>query len=242
VPAEDWGSPAERQALADELLAVGNVGAAWWIVGQVPALPTLAEAVKEAFDAYADRPFVAPKPRKPRPEPAPDSDEDKRRRIKRKSRGARRAPITRPMVARYVAANFPDLSYTDDALTDAIAAERQRRKLAELLTMAPGALKAEIRLAEYLADKSRETGDRAWRWWLFYRNAARAELAKRPATPDRQAQMVCEVLLSPSEAVEQFPYRRRERLAIYRPGVPLKRLPLADLPDMTPRQAAGGAS
>jgi hypothetical protein len=87
IPSADWGSPAERQALADELLAVGNVGAASWIAGPTyrpaPSLPTLAEAVKEAYDAYADRPLLAPKPRKARSEPVPGSDDDKRRRIKR---------------------------------------------------------------------------------------------------------------------------------------------------------------
>jgi hypothetical protein len=60
VSAEDWGSPAERQALADELLAVGNVGAAWWIVGSSPPsaeskvnAPSLLGLVREAFDVLA---------------------------------------------------------------------------------------------------------------------------------------------------------------------------------------------
>jgi hypothetical protein len=75
---------------------------------------------------------------------------------------------------------------------------RQRqRKLAALSTMKPNGLRAEIRLAEHLIDKSREQGTDAWRWWTFYRDQARRELASRPPEAGRPkgGRKNCEKLL-----------------------------------------------
>jgi hypothetical protein len=46
-------------------------------------------------------------------------------------------------------------------------------------------LRAEIRLAEYLIDKSRTAGNDAWRPSTVYRDLARRELISRPPDPDR---------------------------------------------------------
>lgn len=46
-------------------------------------------------------------------------------------------------------------------------------------------MRAEIRLAEHLIDKSRTAGNDAWRWWTVYRDLARRELASRPPDPAR---------------------------------------------------------
>lgn len=183
VPADDWGNPAERRALADEFLAAGNVGAAWWVFGiatasSAPRVPTLADAVAEAFDAYTDRPLIPRKKGKPR-----------------------RAPLTRRMVETYVTSNYPALGFTDADLGAAIDDERFRRKLADIPTMSTRTLQAEIRHAEHLIDKSHEAGDQAWRWWVIYRNAARAELAQRPPAPNRPkgGRKPCEVIPDPRE-------------------------------------------
>jgi hypothetical protein len=74
------------------------------------------------------------------------------------------------------------------SLTHCIAAERTRRqwarKLAALAALAPSGLRAELRLAEHLADKSKAQGSNAWRWWACYRDQARRELARRPPAAD----------------------------------------------------------
>jgi hypothetical protein len=62
---------------------------------------------------------------------------------------------------------------------------QHQRKLGALSTLKPNGLRAEIRLAEHLIDKSREQGTDAWRWWTFYRDQARRELASRPPEAGR---------------------------------------------------------
>ncbi len=142
----------------------------------VPA--ALDDAVMEVFDAYADRPLLPRRKGKPR-----------------------RAPLTRRMVETYVTSNYPALAFTDEQLKTAIEDERHRRKLAEIPHMTAGTLKAEIRHAEHLIDKSREAGDQAWRWWVVYRNEARAELSQRPPAPNRPkgGRKPCEAIPDPRE-------------------------------------------
>lgn len=139
---------------------------------------SLADAVVEAFDVYADRPLLPRKKGKPR-----------------------RAPLTRRRIETYITGNYPALGFTDAELDTAIDKERFRRKLADIPHMTPRTLQAEIRHAEHLIDKSHEAGDQAWRWWVVYRNAARAELASRPPLPNRPkgGRKPCEAIPDPRE-------------------------------------------
>jgi hypothetical protein len=122
----------------------------------VPPSPqiSLSAAVAEAFDAY----------------------------------GGNGRPLTRRRIVAYIVSNYPHLSVQPATLERCIAAERTRRqrarKLAALATLAPAGLRAELRLAEHLADRSKAQGTRAWRWWACYRDQARRELAQRPPSAD----------------------------------------------------------
>jgi hypothetical protein len=62
---------------------------------------------------------------------------------------------------------------------------QQDRKLAALKDLGPAGLRAEIRLAEHLIDKSRATGNDAWRHSTVECDLARRELISRPPDPAR---------------------------------------------------------
>jgi hypothetical protein len=102
--------------------------------------------------------------------------------------GGNGRPLTRKRIVAYIAANYPQLSVHSARLQHCIAAERSRRqrakKLAALAILAPAGLRAELRLAEHLADKSKAQGTNAWRWWACYRDQARRELTQRPPSAD----------------------------------------------------------
>jgi hypothetical protein len=140
--------------------------------------PTLAEAVKEAFDAYQERP----------------------RTVRRKGRLCR-APLTRKRIAAYVEGAYPALGFSDAELDQAVDQERRDRKLADLSTMKPSTLRAEIRAAEARADASRRQGTNAWRWWVFFASKAQQELASRPADTKRPkgGYLPCEALPNPRD-------------------------------------------
>lgn len=117
--------------------------------------------------------------------------------------------LTRKRVLDYLTRNYAPLPWSELELARAIAAERRRReldkKLAGLADLTPAGLKAQIRLAEHLADKSRELGDATWRWWEFFRDQARAELRSRPAElPKSKPRKVCEVLPDLRAAGERY--------------------------------------
>jgi hypothetical protein len=176
TPEIDPPSPAAEETTKNTCVSSMQIAP----VDHISPAPTLHEAVKEAFDAYNDRP-----------------------RIKRKKGRPRRAPLTRKKIVAYVEGCYPALDFTDEALDAAIEQERRDRRLADLATMKPATLRAEIRTAEDRIEASRRQGTAEWRWWKFFVSKARQELASRPATtgPGRKP---CEVLPDLRETAAQL--------------------------------------
>ena len=93
------------------------------------------------------------------------------------------------------------------AVERAIADERQRRRIAAIVAdiqgMTPGTLRAQIRLMERLADKSRAEGTNLYRYAEWAAREMRAELATRPAEAGRKPRKNCEALPNLRAAGEQ---------------------------------------
>lgn len=141
----------------------------------------LADAVTECFDVYANRP--------------------RQHTAKNK---LRREPLTRKKIASYVESNYPDLAFSDVQLDKTLEAERRRRRIDELKTMSPRTLAAQLRMAERLAEKDRELGGNAWRWWSYFADMARREMSSRPADPKRpkNGYKPCEAKPNPRDVAE----------------------------------------
>jgi hypothetical protein len=99
-------------------------------------------------------------------------------------RAARSLRRVREYVADNGGAHF-DAAAIERAYRAELEWRQRQRKLGALATLKPNGLRAEIRLAEHLIDKSCELGTDAWRWWTFYRDQARRELASRPPEAGR---------------------------------------------------------
>ncbi len=80
----------------------------------------------------------------------------------------------------------------------AINEERRRRRcaavIADIASMSPATLRAQLRLMERLADRSRAEGSNLCRYADWAARELRAELARRPAEPGRKPRKVCERL------------------------------------------------
>ena len=118
------------------------------------------------------------------------------------------AKVTRKRAVQYLAANYPDLRYSPAALDrvlQILREERQRQsKLAALAGLTLAGLKAQLRLAEHLADKSHATETNEWRWWEFYRAEICTEMKTRPveqASTKRRLGIV-EAVPSPRSAAQ----------------------------------------
>lgn len=92
-------------------------------------------------------------------------------------------------------------------LDQVIADERTRRRcadtVADMATMNPPTLRAQIRLMERLGDKSREHGTNLYRFADWAARELRRELASRPAEPGRKPRKNCEALPDPRKAAER---------------------------------------
>ena len=92
-------------------------------------------------------------------------------------------------------------------LDQVIADERTRRRcadtVADMATMNPPTLRAQIRLMERLGDKSREHGTNLYRFADWAARALRRELASRPAEPGRKPRKNCEALPDPRKVAER---------------------------------------
>ena len=137
--------------------------------------PKLADAVREVFDRLRV-----------------DQDTGERRRIYSKH--------VREALAEM--GNWP-ASVVERAIED----ERQRRRIAAIVAdiqgMTPGTLRAQLRLMERLADKSRAEGTNLYRYAEWAAREMRAELATRPAEAGRKPRKNCEALPNLRAAGEQ---------------------------------------
>ena len=138
-------------------------------VTQPPAAPhSLAETVRLAFDlVHVNR------------------DTGERRRITRKRLH---------LALTELLPSLPPAATLDRAIAD----ERQRRRIAAIIadirTMKPPTLRAQLRLMERLGDKSRADGSNLHRFTDWAARELRAELPSRPAAPGRKPRKNCEAL------------------------------------------------
>lgn len=82
----------------------------------------------------------------------------------------------------YVVPNVLDELYPEQLLK-----RTRERKIAALAELTPAGLRAELRLAEHMAEKCKEYEEPVARWWKFYGDMARKEQARRPADSSRPA-------------------------------------------------------
>lgn len=128
--------------------------------------------------------------------------------------------VTRQRVERYLQQTYPQLHWSpvelDQLYGEQLERRTRERKIAALGELTHAGLRAQIRLAEAMAEKSRaraaeQLGVRfrgqaleqcsaplsnEYRWWEFYRDMAKRELASRPSDPARPkgGYRVCEAL------------------------------------------------
>jgi hypothetical protein len=73
----------------------------------------------------------------------------------------------------------------DELYPEQLERRTRERKIAALADLNPTGLRAQLRLAEHMADKHKALDEPVARWWAFYRDMARKELMSRPADPER---------------------------------------------------------
>lgn len=114
--------------------------------------------------------------------------------------------VNRKRVERYLEQVYPRLAIEPAALEALYPEQLERRvrerKISALVELTPAGLRAQIRLAEHMADKSQALETNEWHWWAFYRDMARKELASRPPDPTRPkgGRKNCEALPNLREA------------------------------------------
>ena len=112
------------------------------------------------------------------------------------------------------------LTYSDTALDEAIADERQRRRIAgivaDIRTMKPPTLRAQLRLMERLSDKSRAEGTNLHKFTDWAARELRQALASLPST-GRKPRPICEALpdLRAAGAAHRAQIEQREQAELW---------------------------
>ena len=127
-------------------------------------------------------------------------------RVRVKPDTGERQRVTRKRLLRVLAECWPQ-SASEERLDQVIADERQRRRCADIVanmtTMNPPTLRAQIRLMERLSDKSRQQGSNLYHFADWAASEMRALLASRPAEPGRKSRKNCEALPDPRKVAER---------------------------------------